>query len=330
MNTEPDRARSGFLAATVAAGALGAAIVGGTAFVGRPGDAASASMPAAATADYGRRLLRETAALIGPDVADPAMRYTGSRGLACASCHLETGTKPGTLTLLQADSRYPRESGRDGRIGDLRDRINGCMQRSMNGRPLPRDSVEMIAMEAYIKELGRQYDAMGETQRTSDEQPAFAEPDRAASVAAGGEVYVNRCAICHGANGEGLNATTDPKDGYVFPPLWGEESFNNGAGMHRVLTAARFIKARMPLGQADLSDDEAYDVAAYINSFPRPEKSDLERDYPDRTRKPVDSPYPPYADPFPQAQHQFGPFRPIRTYYEQISEASAASPTEAQ
>ncbi len=90
--------------------------------------------------------------------------------------------------------------------------------------------------------------------------------------------------------------------------------------MNRVLTAARFIKARMPLGQADLTDDQAYDVSAYINSHPRPIKSDLEIDYPDRTNKPLDSPYPPYADSFPQQQHILGPFKPIREYYEQLSE----------
>jgi thiosulfate dehydrogenase len=310
--------RGGFLTAAVAAGVLGAAIIGGTAFVGRPGSATADSMPAAATAEYGQRLLRQTAALMGPDNPDPSMRYTGTR-MACASCHLETGTKPGTLSLLESASRYPRESGRDGGMRDLRDRINGCMQRSMNGRPLPRDSVEMIAMEAYIVGLGSQFAAMGESRRVSDEQPAFVEPDRAASVAAGGEVYESRCAVCHGANGQGLTATESPSDGYVFPPLWGADSFNDGAGMHRVLTAARFIKARMPLGQADLSDDEAYDVAAYINSHPRPEMSDLDRDYPDRTQKPVDSPYPPYADPFPREQHRIGPFGPIRAYYEGLS-----------
>src|SRR5690606_33860815 len=96
-------------------------------------------------------------------------------------------------------------------------------------------------------------------------------------------------------------------DGYLFPPLWGPESYNIGAGMARLLTAARFIKARMPLGAPELSDDEAYDVAAYMNAQSRPAMAELEQDYPDRTRKPVDSPYPPYADPFPVEQHRLGP-----------------------
>jgi thiosulfate dehydrogenase len=79
-----------------------------------------------------------------------------------------------------------------------------------------------------------------------------------------------------------------------------------------------FIKARMPLGEADLTDDEAFDVAAYINSHPRPEMANLEADYPDRTTKKIDSPYPPYADPFPHEQHRLGPFAPIREYYDKL------------
>jgi thiosulfate dehydrogenase len=85
--------------------------------------------------------------------------------------------------------------------------------------------------------------------------------------------------------------------------------------MARVLTAAKFIKARMPLGNPMLTDDEAFDVAAYMNSQPRPGAANLEKDYPDLARKPVDSPYPPYADPFSPEQHRIGPFAPIRAYY---------------
>jgi thiosulfate dehydrogenase len=100
--------------------------------------------------------------------------------------------------------------------------------------------------------------------------------------------------------------------------LWGQDSFNDGAGMHRVLTAARFIKARMPNGKADLSDDQAFDVAAFINTQPRPAMTNLDRDYPDRATKPIDNPYGPFADPFPIEQHRLGPFKPIEAFYEQL------------
>jgi thiosulfate dehydrogenase len=301
--------------------AIGAAVIAASLTVWKQaGDGAESGYPPEASEEYGRRLLRETALYIGPNHDDPDMRYSGTN-MACASCHLEIGTKPGTLSLLPSAPKYPRDSGRDGGVRDLRDRINGCMQRSMNGKPLPRDSIEMMAMERYILGLNEQYQAMGETRRAPDEQPPFEEPDRGASVEAGKVVYEQRCQVCHGGDGLGLLATGNPEEGYLFPPLWGPDSYNNGAGMNRVLTAARFIKARMPLGQADLTDDEAFDVAAYINSHPRPIKANLEVDYPDRTRKPIDSPYPPYADDFPHEQHKFGPFGPIREYYDGLKES---------
>ena len=306
-----EKQRGAMLLAVVASLVLGVGVLVG-ALALRPSTAPELTQEP--SVEYGRRLVRETAALLGPGHEDPAMRYSGTY-MDCASCHLETGTKPGTLSLLQTDDRYPRFSGRDGGERDLRDRINGCMTRSMNGRELDRNSIEMISMEMYIKNLNSQFDLMGETRRQLDEPPAFAEPDRAASVAAGETVYQERCQVCHGENGEGLPASTDMSEGYLFPPLWGPDSYNNGAGMTRVLTAARFIKARMPLGQPDLTDDQAYDVAAYINSHERPQRANLEVDYPDKANKPVDSPYPPYADDFSIEQHRLGPFEPIREFY---------------
>jgi thiosulfate dehydrogenase len=304
------------LTAAVAVCAVVGAVTVATALAisrrGSPEDRTTA--PRMATEEYGRRLVAQTSELIGPDHPDPAMRYSGTR-MACASCHLGAGTEPGTLSLLQSADVYPRFSGRDGGVRDLLDRINGCMTRSMNGRELPRDGPEMLAIAAYIESLGPVYAAMGEGRRTASEQAPFVTPNRAASLQAGQRVFEERCAICHGTDGLGLQATLDRSDGYVFPPLWGADSFNNGAGMHRVLTAARFIKAKMPLGQADLTDDQAFDVAAYINAQPRPQMANLERDYPDRSTKPVDGPYGPYADEFPPEQHRFGPFPPIEAYY---------------
>jgi thiosulfate dehydrogenase len=304
---------------------VGAATAGAALTVLNPADTGATGVPAIATEDYGRRLIAQTSELIGPDHPDPAMRYTGSR-MSCGSCHLGTGTEPGTLSLLQSAAQYPRFSGRDGGVRDLVDRINGCMTRSLNGRALPRESPEMIAMVAYIESLGDLHAAMGAGQRTADEPAPFVTPSRAADLSAGQQVFEGRCAICHGANGEGLQATPNRIDGYVFPPLWGPDSFNNGAGMGRVLTAARFIKARMPLGQPDLTDDQAFDVAAYLNSKPRPLMANLELDYPDRSAKPIDSPYAPWADEFPAEQHRFGPFAPIEAYYAARTAERGAAP----
>lgn len=270
--------------------------------------------PSIATEAYGRRLVMQTAEMLGPDVKDPNLRYNGSR-LNCASCHLDVGREPGTLTLLLTTEHYPRFSGRVGAKTDIEDRINECMTRSMNGKALGRTSPEMIAMAAYLRSLGGINQEMGESLRKAHEPAAFKTPNRAARVEAGQKVFTEHCAECHGMNGLGLYAATERQHGYVFPPLWGPDSFNDGAGMHRVLTAARFIKARMPLGKADLTDDQAFDVAAYVNSQPRPHMENLEADYPDRKTKPVDNSYGPFADSFPQKQHQYGPFAPIEAFY---------------
>ena len=150
-------------------GLIGAATVGATLAISRGGEEGpSAAAAAIATEEYGRRLLTDTSRLMGPDHDDPARRQTGIR-MACASCHLGGGTEPGTLSLLQSAAVYPRFSGRDGGVRDLVDRINGCMTRSMNGRELPRDSPEMVAMVAYVTSLGDVYAAMGEGQRKVDE-----------------------------------------------------------------------------------------------------------------------------------------------------------------
>ena len=314
--TSPER--RGLAIALVVCGLIGAATVGATLVVSRdPGRGASGVTATIATAEYGRRLLTDTSRLMGPDQDYPARRHTGIR-MACASCHLGGGADPGTLSLLQSAAVYPRFSGRDGGVRDLADRINGCMTRSMNGRELARDSAEMVAMVAYVTSLGDVYAATGAAQHAAHEPAVFRTPSRAADLRAGAGVFTERCAICHGADGAGLPATHERADGYVFPPVWGADSFNDGAGMHRVLTAARFIKARMPLGQPDLTDDQAFDVAAFINAQPRPQMAGLDRDYPDRATKPIDGPYGPYADTFPVEQHRFGPFGPIETYYKSL------------
>jgi len=292
-----------------AALALGAGV---TAVVLQQQGGAAVTGPAV-TAEYGQRLIRNTVQELGSGQADAARRFSGNN-LACASCHMESGRKPGTLSLVESAAKYPAFSARDGRQADLADRVNGCMQRSMNGRELPRDSVQMQSMIAYIEQLGRQQQALSESRRQPDEPAAFIEPERAADLAHGGKVYRERCQLCHGGNGEGLEASAQV-GGYLFPPLWGPDSYNIGAGMARLLTAARFIKARMPLGNPSLTDAEAFDVAAFMNAQPRPAPEHLEQDYPDRARKPVDSPYPPWADAFSAEQHRLGPFAPIRAFY---------------
>jgi thiosulfate dehydrogenase len=314
---EPGRGWGLAIAVCALAGAVTVCVTLATRLGGAAAPVRGPAMPLA-TEEYGRRLLTATSVLLGPDQADAAMRYSGSR-LQCASCHLRGGAEPGMLSLVEAFGKYPRFSGRDGVVGDLKLRIQRCMTRSMNGRALPDDGPEMTAMVSYIRVLSDRYAISGAASRAAHDPAAFKTPDRAADPEAGRRVFESRCAVCHGGDGQGLRLSTRPIDGYLYPPLWGPDSFNDGAGMHRVVTAARFIKARMPLGGPDLTDGQAFDVAAFINVQPRPEMPHLDRDYPDRTTKPADTPYGPYADSFPIEQHRLGPFAPIDAFYKALS-----------
>ena len=149
----------------------------------------------------------------------------------------------------------------------------------------------------------------------------------------GAALYQQSCAACHQPDGQGVRLSADDaaaqKKRYQFPPLWGPDSYNDGAGMARLLSAAAFIKHNMPFGTTyaspALSDEEAYDVAAFINSTERPQRPNLEKDFPNRLQKPVDTAYGPYADDFPAAQHKLGPFDPIRAKIRELA-AQAAPP----
>lgn len=266
------------------------------------------------TVRRGRDLIARTYAHIGPEAPDPAERYAGNN-LACKSCHLGAGTQPFAEPLVGAFPNYPKFRARSGRVATLVERIQGCMLRSMNGRELPPDGAEMTAMVSYLRFLatGR---AVGEA-LPGQGAGRMAELDRAADPERGRAIYAQTCAACHGAGGAGLrNGGPGEATGYAVPPVWGPDSFNDGAGMNRLIGAANFIRNNMPAGttweRPLLSVPDAWDVAAYVLSQPRPHMAGLERDFPDRLEKPVDAPYGPYADGFPEQQHRLGPFAPIR------------------
>lgn len=257
---------------------------------------------------YGEALIRRTYEYAGPNAANSNLRYAGNN-LACGSCHLDGGRRRYGLSFIGVADAYPRNMARENAVQTLAQRINGCFERSMNGRSLPEDSREMRAIIAYIEFLSEAAPADMEGRGA----PNVTLLERPSDPARGAVVYRNSCAVCHGADGQGLR-NSDGK-GFAYPPLWGPDSFNTGAGMHRIITAANFIRANMPYGVTheapQLTEEQAFDVAAFINVQPRPERSGLDRDYPDRARKPVDAPFPPYDDQFSQAQHTFGPWPPI-------------------
>lgn len=268
---------------------------------------------------YGEQIIMNTPQYLGPEATNPSLRIAGNH-LSCKNCHLQAGQQANAMGFVGVSQRYPSYRGRENRVGSLAERVNGCFQRSLNGKTLPEDSAEMQAILAYMQWLSE-----GISPRVKGQSlPRLAFLERAADPKAGQKVYVQQCAVCHGQEGKGvLKEPQHPASGYTFPPLWGPDSYNDGAGMHRVHTAARFIHANMPLGNATLSQEEAYDVSAFINSQPRPRKANREKDYPNLQKKPVDTPYGPYADSFTETQHKYGPFSDIQAQRE-IAEATSS------
>ena len=270
---------------------------------------------------YGHALVAETANQIGPTASDPALRFSGNN-LNCQSCHLQAGTQAYAMPFVGIWGQFPRYRGREGDVVTLEIRINGCMERSLNGRALPPEGREMKAFLAYMKWLST--GIPDRAKLVGAGTLSVREPGRAADLRRGAKVYADFCAACHGDNGQGQRAESGA--GYQFPPLWGPDTFNNGAGMDRLLTAAAFVKHNMPVGTAFdaplLTDDDAYDVAGYLSSQPRPEKSNLERDYPNRLQKPVDTSYGPFGDGFSAEQHKYGPYEPIRAKRKELQAPS--------
>jgi thiosulfate dehydrogenase len=200
--------------------------------------------------------------------------YVGN-GLTCSNCHLDAGRTAFAAPLVGLTGVFPEYRARRGRVESLEERINDCFVRSMNGKPLPQDSSEMIGLLAYIAWLSRDVPTGVDVQgRGFREIAAPSPPD----TARGKALYGAKCAACHGANGEGVVGALNL---YVFPPLWDAQSFNDGAGMARISVAASFVQAKMPLGNAGtLTAQEAYDIAAYFTAQPRPVFAAKARDWP--------------------------------------------------
>ncbi len=253
---------------------------------------------------YGRELIANTAHYLGPKGNVLQM----SNGMNCQNCHLKAGTVPFGNNYSAVASTYPKFRERSGGMENIYKRVNDCFERSLNGKSLDTTGKEMQAIVAYIKWLGKDVPKGEKPKGAGLTELAFM--DNAADPEKGKIVYVEKCITCHMANGEGkLNGST-----YQYPPLWGPNSYNKGAGLYRLSRFAGYVKSNMPQNVTydapQLSDEEAWNVAAFVNSQARPEK-DLSKDWPKIASKPVDHPFGPYADKFTEQQHKYGPFGPI-------------------
>jgi len=255
---------------------------------------------------YGKDLIAHTSKYLGPNGSVAQI----SNGLNCQNCHLEAGTKIFGNNYGSVASTFPKFRERSGTSESVYKRVNDCLERSLNGSPLDTASAEMQAIKAYFIYLGKNVEKGTKVKGSGFKELAFL--DAEANPISGKQVYTQKCASCHQENGLGVLAST--KDEYTYPPLWGKNSYNDAAGLYRLSNFAKYVKTNMPLGATylapQLSDQEAWDLAAYVNSQPRPHKN-TPADWPDISKKPIDHPYGPYSDSFSLHQHKYGPFKPI-------------------
>ena len=194
-----------------------------------------------------------------------APQYVGN-GMNCVNCHLDRGRKANSSPLWSAYPMYPAYRKKNNKVNTYVERMQGCFQFSMNGTPPPADSEVLTALTAYSYWLSTGAPTGKALPGRGFDEPS--PPRGGFDISRGKVVYEGQCALCHGNDGEGKKVGSN----YVFPPLWGKDSYNWGAGMHRINTAAGFIQHNMPLGRGEtLSDQQAWDVAAYVNVHERPQ-----------------------------------------------------------
>ena len=205
------------------------------------------------------------------DTGTHAAQFVGN-SMACKNCHLDSGRKADSSPMWAAWLTYPQYRKKNDSINTMIDRIRGCFRYSMNapnspaGAPPPDDSDIYRDLESYFHWL-----ATGAPTGQALAGGGYPKPqlsDAGYDPARGEQIFEQKCTGCHGADGQGAR---QPDGKVIYPPLWGPRSYNWGAGMARVDLAAGFIRANMPFDQpGTLTDQEAWDVAAFIDSHERP------------------------------------------------------------
>jgi thiosulfate dehydrogenase len=217
---------------------------------------------------YGHELIVNTPRYIGRSAENPDMAFAGN-DLACQSCHLKAGLQPYAAPFVSTVATFPMMV--DNQVLPLSERINSCIELGLNGRKLPENSQELAALVAYMVFVGK--DAPKGVRVPGMGLMPIAFPAAVPDARRGADVYASACASCHGEDGQGAPKAS-PEVGYYVPPLWGDDSFNGGAGMGKIAYAASYIRSNMPPGtdysEPTLSVQDAWDVAAFMNSKPHP------------------------------------------------------------
>jgi len=279
---------------------------GDTFWVGTNKNQIAFNTPQGDTVWYGHELIANTAFYYGPK---GIISHTAN-GMNCQNCHLQGGTLPLANNFGKVYATYPQYRARNNAVQTIYGRITDCFERSLNGTAPDTSKPAMRAMYAYIKWLGNDVPKGKSPAGTGVARLPYL--NRAANPVEGQMIYTASCSSCHGNNGQGQLSAAGT--GYTYPPLWGPNSYNDGAGLYRIGSFAGYVKNNMPFGSTykapQLTNEQAWDVAAFVNSQPRPHK-DQSRDWPVLKSKPVDFPFAPYADSFTEQQHKYGPFQPI-------------------
>ncbi|MCM2309809.1 MAG: c-type cytochrome [Steroidobacteraceae bacterium] len=223
------------------------------------------------------------------DTPTHAAQFVGN-GLRCSNCHLDAGRLEDSAPLWGAWVRYPAYRSKTQSVNSYSERLQGCFMYSMDGKAPPLGHEVLMALEAYSfwmadgAPTGKTIPGAG--------YPKTKQAPQAPDFERGSKVYATNCAICHGEDGLGQKV----EGRYVFPPLWGPDSFNWGAGMHQLDNAAAFIRANMPLGRGGtLSEQEAWDVAFFMNAHERPQDPRFTGDVAETRRRFHDDPNSPYG-----------------------------------
>ncbi len=256
---------------------------------------------------YGQDLIAHTSKYLGPNGTVAKI----TNGMNCQNCHLNAGNQPWGNNYGAVYSTYPKYRDRSGQIESIYKRVSDCMERSLNGKALDSNSKEFAAINNYVKYLGKYVQKDSKPIGSGIEKIQLLE--RSANPQKGQIIYTSKCQICHGNNGQGQLLANNQE--YAYPPVWGEHSYNDGAGLFRISNLAGYIKNNMPFLQTShenpvLTDEQCWDLASYINSKPRPHMNQS-MDWPNIKKKPFDYPFGPYADSFSEEEHKFGPFQLI-------------------